>query len=244
MSRRRQPDAKLAVAYIRVSTSEQEIGPEAQRHAIVKWCERYSIELACDPFVDQGVSGGLDFEKRPGLVDAYDALKTHNAGILVAHKRDRIARDREVMGQLSMMLRKMGCRICTTEKPPGEAGVLDPMAKAMEGVQDVFAELERSMIRARTKAALDVKRRRGERVGNVPYGFQLDPDGVHLVLDPKEQTIIKIVKEMREDGESLRAIGQELTRRGHKPKRGVAWHPQIVKQIAEYEPAQTEEKDV
>lgn len=240
MSRRQAPDAARAVAYIRVSTAEQSIGPEAQRHAIDKWCGKHGIELVCEPFVDQGVSGGLDFEKRPALLEAIDALKTYDAAILVAHKRDRIARDREVIGNLGLMLRKMGRRICTTETAPGSAEDLDPMAKAMEGIQDVFAELERSMIRARTKAALQVKRRRGERVGTVPYGYRVAADGSRLIKDAAEQKIVALVKRLRAQGLSLRAIAAELGRRGHQPKRGASWHASTIKKIAESEPPQEE----
>lgn len=235
MSRRSKPRPNVAVAYIRVSTEEQDIGPQAQRHAIERWCDKHGIELACEPLVDQGISGGLDFEKRPALVDAIDSLKAYNASILVAHKRDRIARDTDVMGKLSLLLRKMQCRICTTDRAPGEADEIDPMAKAMEGIQDVFAELERSMIRARTKAALDVKRRKGERVGTIPYGFRLAADGKRLVVDKREQKVVKLVRKLRAKGESLRAIGAELARLGFKPRRGKAWYASVIKQIAEYE---------
>lgn len=235
LTRRRKPDPSLAVAYIRVSTSEQEIGPDAQRHAIEQWCERHKIEIVCPPFTDHGVSGGKDFERRPGLVDAYDALKAYNAGILVAHKRDRIARDREVIGNFSLMLRKIGSRICTTDKPPGSGVDIDPMLKAMEGVQDVFAELERSMIRARTKAALDVKRRRGERIGTVPYGYMLAPDGCKLLPEPREQKMVKLVRRLRAGGSSLRSIAAELEDRGFRPRTGKAWHAATIKQIAEYD---------
>ena len=41
---------------------------------------------------------------------------------------------------------------------------------------DAFAEYERAIIRARTRAALAVKRGRGERTGEVPYGFRLAED--------------------------------------------------------------------
>jgi DNA invertase Pin-like site-specific DNA recombinase len=36
---------------------------------------------------------------------------------------------------------------------------------------EVVVEYERALIRARTRAALQAKRARGERVGAVPYGY-------------------------------------------------------------------------
>ncbi|MCH9637805.1 MAG: recombinase family protein [Gammaproteobacteria bacterium] len=237
MSRRRKLDPTRAVAYVRVSTTEQEIGPEAQIHGIKRWCEQYGIELVCEPFVDHGMSGGLEFEKRPGLVDAYEALRTYNAGILVAHKRDRLARDVRVMSQFSMMLNKIGATVCTADKPPDAGKDLDPMTEALEGMQDVFAQLERSMIRARTKQALAVKRRRGERIGTIPYGFKLAADGKRLIRDAREQKVVAVVRRLRKKGESLRAIATELARLGLKPRTGKAWYPTTIKKIAEQEDA-------
>jgi DNA invertase Pin-like site-specific DNA recombinase len=233
--KRRTADPTLAVAYIRVSTVDQQNGPRAQLHAIREWCEKHGITLACEPFIDQGVSGGLEFEKRPGLVDALDGLDMYRAAILVAHKRDRFARDREVMGNLLLMLRKKGQRICTTDRPPGDPEELDPMLKAMEGMGDVFAELERSLIRARTKAALQAKRRNGERVGTIPYGFKLDTDGIHICKDAREQKLVKLVRKLRREGGSLRGIAAELERQDYKPRNGKSWHPTVIKQIAEYD---------
>lgn len=43
----------------------------------------------------------------------------------------------------------------------------------MRRIVDAFVEYERLVIRARTRAALTVKRSRGERIGGIPYGHQL-----------------------------------------------------------------------
>ncbi len=44
-----------------------------------------------------------------------------------------------------------------------------------------------------TKAALQAKKRRGERVGSIPFGSRLGADG-HLEPDPAEQDVIRILK--------------------------------------------------
>lgn len=230
-SRKKPPGTLRAVAYVRVSTDEQRIGPAAQIHAIEQWCSRHGVELVAEPFVDNGVSGGLDLEKRPALIGAVNAIKEHGANILVAHKRDRVARSVRVINNLMMLLRKMGCKICTTEQPPSDAEELDPMLEALEGMQDVFAQLERAMIRQRTTAALAVKKRRGERVGTIPYGFKLSADGRKLLPDPREKKLVQLVLKLRQDGKSLRAIAKELEARGYKPKSGKHWYASTVKAI-------------
>jgi DNA invertase Pin-like site-specific DNA recombinase len=80
-----------AVAYLRVSTDEQaesRAGLEAQLHAITRHCERHGLTLA-GTFSDEGVSGAAQLDKRPGLLDAVNAV-TRGAVLLVS-KRDRLA---------------------------------------------------------------------------------------------------------------------------------------------------------
>jgi DNA invertase Pin-like site-specific DNA recombinase len=55
----------------------------------------------------------------------------------------------------------------------------------------VFAELERAMIRERTRAAMTVKRGRRERISrHEPYGWRF-PRGGRLVENPKEQRVVR-----------------------------------------------------
>src|SRR6476469_878208 len=80
------------VGYIRVSTEDQSLGPEAQRVALERWCAAQGAELAvCHE--DVGISGGVDLDKRPGLLAALDSLRTLRADVLLVAKRDRLARD-------------------------------------------------------------------------------------------------------------------------------------------------------
>jgi hypothetical protein len=79
--------------------------------------------------------------------------------------------------------------------------------------------------RALTKAALAVKKAKGQLVGAVPYGWQLAADGVQLERCEAEQAVIAEVLSMRARGLTLRAIGTELTRQGITPRNGGRWHP-------------------
>ena len=42
---KRDTDPKKVIGYIRVSTDEQALGPDAQRHALNAWCERHDARL-------------------------------------------------------------------------------------------------------------------------------------------------------------------------------------------------------
>jgi len=107
----------------------------------------------------------------------------------------------------------------------------EPEAVLMRRIVDAFAEYERLLIKARTRAALAVKRSRGERTGDIPYGFQLGADGVHLELLPTEQAVVASVRDARAAGLSLRAIRDQLGTEGFTPRSGGRWHIQTIANI-------------
>jgi DNA invertase Pin-like site-specific DNA recombinase len=221
-------DTKLAVGYIRVSTTEQHLGPEAQREDLERWAERAGVQLVA-VFEDIGVSGGAPVEKRPGLLSALDALEVHGAGLLVASKRDRLARDVMVTALLERLAERAGARaFAIDDDHEAEAG--DPNAFIMRGFKDLMAQYERLLIRSRTRAALAVKKRRGERVGELPIGAALAEDRLHLVENPEEAAAVVRVGELRLAGVSLRGIAQTLDGEGFKP-RGKRWHRTTVERI-------------
>ena len=81
-------------------------------------------------------------------------------------------------------------------------------------IVDVFADYERKLIRSRTAAALQGKRSRGERVGNIPFGFQVGEDGSTLVLNLSEQATLDLAHELRAQGHTFRGVVAELRRQG------------------------------
>lgn len=87
---------------------------------------------------------------------------------------------------------------------------------------DAFAEHEKLIIGARTKAALQAKKVRNERVGTIPFGFELSNDGKTLIENASEQMIILAIREYKKAGLSLRSIvtrlaDQKMVSRARKP---------------------------
>jgi DNA invertase Pin-like site-specific DNA recombinase len=203
-------DPKVAVGYVRVSTDEQSLGPEAQRAAIEKWAQARGVRVVAI-FEDHGISGGATAEKRPGLLAALAALRENGAGLLVAAKRDRIARDTLIAATVEQSAGRSGATLTTADGSSDGAG---PEGQLMRGIVDVFAQYERGVIKSRTRAALAVKRTRGERIGMVPYGNTLAADGIHLEENAAEQAVIQEIRALRSAGMSLRAVTIECERRG------------------------------
>jgi site-specific DNA recombinase len=228
--RRRRPtpaDPQRAIGYIRVSTDEQTLGPEAQRTALATWCARHGCTLVA-VHTDQGVSGGAELDKRPGLLAALADVRTHHAGLLLVAKRDRLARDTILAGMIERLVEREGAAVRTTDGTTDGDG---PEGMLMRRIVDAFAEYERLLIQARTRAALAVKRTRGERIGDIPYGYGLAADRVHLEPRADEQETRRLIEGYRRAGLTLRAIGARLAARGILPRSGGRWHPQTVANV-------------
>ncbi|MBO76559.1 MAG: resolvase [Gemmatimonadetes bacterium] len=209
-----------AVLYIRVSTSEQHLGPQAQRDAAELWAKAAGVTIR-ETFIEQGVSGGkgmgdleLDLDQRPELLLAIDAIR--EGDILLVAKRDRLARDTILAGLIERLIARKGAKIVSADGAGNGDG---PEAQLLRNIVNAFAEYERLLIKARTKSALAVKKSKGERTGQIPYGKRLASDGRHLIDHAVEQKVIQKIVALSRQGLSRRAIANRLNTEGI-PARG------------------------
>jgi len=96
------------------------------------------------------------------------------------------------------------------------------------------AEMERNLIRERTRSALAVKRANGQRTGTIPYGFNLADDGRGLIANDAEQAVIEEIKTCHyTQGWTLEVIAEELNELGVPTKTGRSrrWTHQVVGKI-------------
>lgn len=201
------------IAYIRVSTSRQELGPEAQRDMIEAYAARGGHQVVA--WHQEEVSGGAELDERPELMAAIDALSV-GMGLVVA-KRDRLARELINAGLIERLVERQGARVLTVD---GAGNDDTPEARLMRQMIDAFAEYERQIIRARTKQALASKKRRGERVGSIPYGVALAEDGKTLVASEADKKLMARIKRLHRQGLSVRAIAAKLASEGYVTRRG------------------------
>lgn len=219
-----------AIAYRRVSTAEQAgsgLGLDAQQAAIAAGAARLGLPLA-DTFIDTGISGGLPLEQRPGLLAALDAIG--KGDVLIVAKRDRLGRDVLNVAMFERLAERKGARIVSAAGEGTDTN--DPTSRLMRQIVDCFAEYERAIIRARTRAALAVKKARGERVGGIPFGYQLAGDGRTLEPHADEQRALGLLRELRAAGYSFRAVADELNRQGFRSRTGGPWVRQTVHMLA------------
>ena len=140
------------VAYYRVSTAQQGssgLGLEAQREAVAQHVASASGKLV-DEFqeIESGKRNG-----RPQIAAALAACRLRRATLIIA-KLDRLARNVAFISSLM----ESGVDFVACDNPHATKFTIHILA--------AVAELEREMISARTKAALQAAKARGVRLGN------------------------------------------------------------------------------
>lgn len=218
--------------YVRVSTEDQATGGvslAAQRAKIRTYCELYDLELV-NVAEDAGVSAKtLD---RPALLEALEELRSGAIGGLVIAKLDRLTRRvgdwDKLIGDYFGHRARYGAQLFSV------ADQIDTRTAAGRLVLNVLmsvAQWEREAIGERTRDALHHKKTKGQRVGEVPFGWDLADDGVHLVENEQEQVVRTLIVELRLRGQSYRQIARRLNEDGVKAKRGGKWYPQSVSNV-------------
>lgn len=206
-----------AIGYVRVSTDKQAdegISLEAQQSRIEAWCTANGYELIA-VHVDAGLSGKRA-DNRPELNAAIDAACDQQAA-LVVYSLSRLSRSTKDTITIGDRLDKSGADLVSLSERIDTTSAAGRMVFRMLAVLNEF---ERDLVSERTTAAMQHKRSKGERVGKVPFGFDLSDDGVSLVENAREQEVLVIIGELRDAGLSLRKIADELTRRGVQTKGG------------------------
>lgn len=218
--RKRSTDPKKAIAYIRVSTGHQELGPEAQRASIEAYAAAHELEIV--GWHSEVAKGGAPLNSRLGLFDAIDDAKKRRAAWFVVAKRGRFARDPFVTELLSRDMAQHGIKLVSADQE--EANGDSAEAMLLRRMLDAVAEYERALIAARTRAALAALKRRGLRsAGSIPFGKRLDVDGKTLQDEPQEAAVVRRIVRERAAGSSTQAIVDGLNG-DHVPSRGKRWH--------------------
>ena len=158
----------LVIGYARVSTEDQRL--DLQRDALAHaGCHR--------TFEDRASGARAD---RPGLAAALSHLRRGDT--LVVWRLDRLGRTTHQLVGLLERFERDGIRLRSLQDGIDPTSV---MGRAMLQIGAVFAEMERNLLRERTRAGLAAARARGRQGGRKP---RLSADGLdtarRLMADP------------------------------------------------------------
>lgn len=208
---------KTLIAYYRVSTSGQGksgLGLEAQRQAVARFAEAEGLAIIAE-FEEVETGKGSDaLERRPQLAAALAAARQHKGAAVCVAKLDRLSRDVAFVAGL------MAQRVPFVVAELGQD--VEPFLLHLYAA---LAEKERSMISARTKAALEAAKAKGTRLGN-PRLADVRAKGAArnranaIEADAK---VLPLILPLQAEGASLRRIAAELNAKGVATARGGKW---------------------
>jgi hypothetical protein len=227
---------KVAI-YVRVSTSEQAetgVSLEAQIAKCEAYCHLFELEVV-EVIEDKGESAKT--LKRPGIQRALDLLRSDKVDALVVVKLDRLTRS---VADLNTLIE----RFFTERGGKHLLSINDSIDTRSAGGRLVLnvlcsvAQWEREACAERTREALAHKKTQKLRTGGIPFGYRIDESNparskktnspVALVENEIEQEALAIVRKLRQQGMSIRAIVEELNKRGVPTAKGGTWHIQTV----------------
>jgi DNA invertase Pin-like site-specific DNA recombinase len=185
----------MIYGYLRVSSDEQDVN--SQKQGVVKFAKERGWKI--DEFItDQGVSGGKDPDKR-NLGPLLKKLQKDD--IVIAAEISRLGRDLYMVMDILHFCMKTGCKIYTVK----DNFSLDDniQSKVLAFAFGLAAEIERQMIRQRTREGLRLRMKLGVLLGR-PIGQQSSEEV--LKLTPYKEDIIRAL----EWGASIRGISKKL----------------------------------
>lgn len=207
--------ANTAVAYLRVSTTEQAdsgLGLEAQREHITAECARrgWTVVQWC---VDAGASGSST-DGRPELERALALVRDRQAEHLVVAKLDRLSRSIQDFAGIMADASKRGWNLVALDLG---VDLSTHTGQLVANIMASVAQWERGVIGQRTKDALAAKRAAGVRLGR------------RSTLTPEA---LAAVAELRGRGVSLAMTAATLNDNGVPTATGSGrWYPATVRAV-------------
>ncbi len=217
-----------AIGLVRVSTvgqAEDGCSLQLQREKIQAYGSLNDLQLV-DIIEEAGISGRA--KKREGLDQIIQMVNAGQVEHFIVYKLDRMSRSLRQAIEFSDFLQHKGI---TLHSVCEKIDTASPTGKLFFNLMNALSSFEADVISFRTKEALQSKRSRGERVGQVPYGMTLSEDGVTLVNHTDEQRVIRAIIRYHNKGMSNNGIACRLNERGIQTKNNGLWRNHTVKGI-------------
>ena len=197
--------------YVRVSTLQQANEGESldtQLRQIQSYSVLKGFEIPPENFItEKGVSGSLEFERRPEGSKLFNQLIAGDA--LIFSKLDRAFRNTRNALNTLHELKQRGISVHFIDL--GGDVTNDGIGSVIFTILSAFATFERERIATRIREVKQVQKSEGKFLGGFTrFGYKVVDE--RLEKNPEEQLIIQSMKDMKRRGMSLRRISSWLGR--------------------------------
>ena len=228
-------EPRIAIAYTRVSTSEQassELSLEAQHREVNAQAERSDLTIVM-VLTDKDESAST--LNRPAMSELIAHIDSGQVDAVIISRLDRLTRRIKDFSSMLQCLR-------TAPRAGGGQGVdLISSAESLDtgsatgqiviNIMDSVSQWDREVIGERTSAILQDLKAQGKSTGNPNYGFEVGEDG-KLIKNEHEQAVLRRVTELRAQRKSWAKVVNTLTDAGIRTRRGTAFSRQGLSKIA------------
>jgi len=200
-----------AYGYVRVSTLQQANEGESletQLRQIKSYSELKGYSIPSENLItEKGVSGSLEFEKRPEGAKLFASLQ--QGDVLVFSKLDRAFRNTRNALNTLHELKERGVSVHFIDL--GGDVTNDGIGSVIFTILSAFATFERERIATRIREVKQVQKTEGKFLGGFTrFGYSVEDE--KLVPNPDQQAIIKEMRAMKRRGMSLRRISKWVHR--------------------------------
>ncbi len=214
------PAVRCAI-YTRKSTEEgldQDFNSlQAQREAaeaFIQSQKHAGWTLLPQRYDDGGFSGGT--MERPALQHLLEDVDARRIDCVVVYKVDRLSRS---LLDFARLMDRFDQRSVSFVSVTQQFNTTTSLGRLTLNILLSFAQFEREIISERTRDKMSAARRKGKWVGGTPVlGYDVDPGGRRLVVNPKEALRIREIFALYTKHPSLAAVVAELQRRRWKTK--------------------------
>jgi DNA invertase Pin-like site-specific DNA recombinase len=192
----------MKIGYARVSSNNQDL--ELQKEELLK--------VGCKKIYSESVSAKNN--NRAELITMIESLRPDD--IVVVYKIDRIARSLKGLIEIVELLNEKKVDLISLDSGD-KVDTTSPMGKAFFQIAGVFAELERGMINARTKAGIAKARadgvKFGRKIGSDNRSTAAKIEKIKIFLGAKK-TYDWIAKELSVSKQTISKTKNDLIRLG------------------------------
>ena len=197
--------------YVRVSTLQQANEGESldtQLRQIQSYSVLKGYEIPLENYItERGVSGSLEFEKRPEGGKLFEQLISGD--VLIFSKLDRAFRNTRNALNTLHELKQRGVSVHFIDL--GGDVTNDGIGSVIFTILSAFATFERERIATRIRKVKQVQKSDGKFLGGFTrFGYKVED--ARLIPKPEEQLIIREMKDMKRRGMSLRRISAWLNK--------------------------------
>lgn len=226
--------ATKAVIYARVSTDKAEQATSIPNQC--QTCRQYCMTQGWE-IVDEisDTASGSSFE-RPGWKKLMDLVQSGKAGRIVITARDRISRDaieygllkRDILKHLGVSINPVTGVVAQTD---GCDGLADPNVELAEGMEMIFAQHQRSLIKWKTVQGMRRSAEQGIFISKPPFGTVAGPEKGVPVKAPDTWPVLERIFELSAAGHTTAEICSQLNEAGVPSHKGARWDHSAVRHI-------------